>query len=121
MGRLEMKCPLMSPRARSRSGSDPKRTKPYPFDLDVKGSVMTCRAVSKACGQRKLQMIRRQTPGSGVAAHLCAADGGKVLAEVLLQDVVCHVRRQIANEYRVIRSCKSEGRGGLQQQTTQCL
>ncbi len=43
MGRLEMKCPLMSPRARSRSGSDPKRTKPYPFDLDVKGSVMTCR------------------------------------------------------------------------------
>lgn len=28
MGRLEMKWPLMSPSARSRSASDPKRTKP---------------------------------------------------------------------------------------------
>ena len=105
MGRLEMKCPLMSPRARSRSGSDPKRTKPYPFDLDVKGSVMTCRTAFKAFGQRELRVIDRQTQGSGAAAHLCAADGGEVLAEVLLQDVVRHVRRQIPHEHRVIRSC----------------
>ena len=43
----------------------------------------------------------RAMPG----AHLCAADAGEILPEVLLQHVISDIRRQVAHEDRMVGGC----------------